>query len=293
MIEGHDAWSLRFPPRPDIVVFGHMLAGASCEVSRADSPTCRLAVGDFFLMASPPSWSMRTLTGGPNVALKALLADPALIRVAGAPKLVTRFVAAYFTFAEVGADLLGRLMLPMVHVRAADVAASRLGGLLAMLGEEAREDRAGRSHVLERLLELILVEALRQPGVGWSQTGPGMLNGLADPKLARALHLMHEDLTRTWTVAELALAAGMSRSAFAVRFVEVVGLPPIDYLSNWRMTLAGQALQTNSRPLTDIAELAGYRSVSAFSTAFRRRTGLSPTAYLRSGGPTSAAVPGS
>jgi AraC-like DNA-binding protein len=83
-------------------------------------------------------------------------------------------------------------------------------------------------------------------------------------------------------VADLALAAGMSRSAFAARFAEIVGLPPIDYLSSWRMTLAKQALETGGRPMADIAELAGYQSVSVFSTAFRRLTGLSPTAYLRS-----------
>jgi hypothetical protein len=88
-------------------------------------------------------------------------------------------------------------MLPIVHVRAAAVTASSLGTLLSLLGEEAAADRAGRSHVLERLLQLILVEALRQPGLGWDQTGRGLLQGLADPKIAKTLRMMHEDVTRS------------------------------------------------------------------------------------------------
>ncbi|MHB8283509.1 MAG: cupin domain-containing protein [Caulobacteraceae bacterium] len=280
LIEGHNAWSIRFPARPDIVVFGHMLSG-DCEVSRQGISVGRACTGDFFLMACPPAWSMQALAGGPSVDLKALFADPTAIQIAGTPKVVTRFVGGYFSFATASADLLARLMLPVVHVRAAEVAASRLGGLMEMLGQEAVGDRVGRGHVLERLLELILVEALRQPDIGWSQAEPGILKGLADPKIAKALRRFHEDAVRPWTVAELAQAAGMSRSAFALRFVEVVGQTPIEYLSSWRMTVARQALETRSKPLSDIAELAGYQSVSAFSTAFRRLTGKAPTAYLQ------------
>ena len=280
MIEGHDAWTIRFPARPDIVVFGHMIAG-ECQVRREGVLNCNVSTGDFFLMACPPSWSMRVQAGGPSVDLKSLFADPTLIQVSHTPRVVTRFVGGYFSFAAVGADLLARLMLPVVHVRAAEVAASRLGGLMEMLGEEAVEDRAGRAHVLERLLELILVEALRQPDIGWSKAEPGLLKGLADPRIAKALRRMHEDINRTWTVAELAFAAGMSRSAFALRFADVVGQTPIDYLSSWRMTVARQTLETKTKPLAEIAELAGYKSVSAFSTAFRRLTGRAPTTHLR------------
>lgn len=280
LIEGHDGWTIRFPARPDIVVFGHMISG-ECEVTVRGAPVCRATEGDVFLMACPPSWSMRAGTGGPIVDLKALFADPSLIRGAGAPEVVTRFVGGYFSFAAVGAELLASLMLPIVHVRATEVAASRLGALVEMLGEEARDERVGRAHVLERLLELVLVEALRQPDIGWSQAEAGVLRGLADPRIAGALRCLHEDAARAWTVNELARAAGMSRSAFALRFVAIVGRTPMAYLGSWRMALARRALVTRSKSLADIAELAGYQSVSAFSTAFRRQTGRSPTAYMR------------
>ena len=93
---------------------------------------------------------------------------------------------------------------------------------------------------------------------------------------------MHADTKRPWTLAALAREVGMSRSAFASRFAQLVGVPPIEYLANWRMTLAKSALASSEVPMADIAEMAGYQSVSAFSTAFKRETGLSPTLYVRS-----------
>jgi AraC-like DNA-binding protein len=93
---------------------------------------------------------------------------------------------------------------------------------------------------------------------------------------------MHEDAQRPWTVTTLASAVGMSRSAFAARFNDFIGMPPIDYLAHWRITLAKEALASSKRPMAEIAELAGYQSVSAFSTGFKRATGLSPKLYARS-----------
>jgi AraC-like DNA-binding protein len=92
---------------------------------------------------------------------------------------------------------------------------------------------------------------------------------------------MHAETKRPWTLAALAREVGMSRSALALRFTQIVGVPPIEYLANWRMTLAKSALASADVPMVEIAEMAGYRSVSAFSTAFKRETGYSPTLYVR------------
>ena len=282
LFEAHNAWTLRFFPKPEVIVFGQAITGG-CDILREDGQDFRVSTGDFMMMASPPPWSMRALGGGPSVDFKALLADPSLLTISGRPQAVTRFIAGHFTFAT-GMDILAKMMLPIVHVRATDVAAGRLGTLLALLGEEATADRPGRSHMLERLLETILVEVLRQPGLGWDNTKRGLLAGMADPRIGKALRLIHAGTTRALTVSDLAQAAGMSRSAFAARFALIVGTSPIDYLSDWRMTLARQALEANTRSVADIAELAGYQSVSAFSTAFRRLTGMSPTSYTRIAG---------
>ena len=293
VIDAPGACAIRFQPHPDVVVFGQAILG-EFDVFRDDGRTFHVAAGDFMLMASPPHWEIRRPgSGGPAIDFKALLADPSQfapggkLACGGDPGIATRFIGGHFTFAAAGAELLGRLMLPIVHVRAAEVRAGRLGTLLALLGDEALAERPGGAQVMRRLLEVLLVEALRHPGAGWDHSGRGLLTGLADRRIGQALRLMHDDVRRVWTVSELARAAGMSRSAFAARFADVVGLPPMEYLSSWRMTLARQALLAENTPMTDIAELAGYRSVSAFSTAFRRLTGASPTRYARS----SAAAP--
>ncbi len=191
-------------------------------------------------------------------------------------------MAGNFKFAPANRDLISTLMLPIVRVRGNETEAGRLGALLAALGEEALADRPGRSLVLDRLLEVMLIEALRYRPPEIGSEGRGLLAGLADPKIGRALRIMHADTKRPWTLVALAREVGMSRSAFASRFTEIVGVPPIEYLANWRMTLAKSALASSEVPMTDIAEMAGYQSVSAFSTAFKRETGLSPTLYVRS-----------
>ena len=191
-------------------------------------------------------------------------------------------MAGNFGFEAANRHLISTLMLPIVQVRGNEIAAGRLGALLAALGEEALAERPGRSLVLDRLLEVMLIEALRYRPADIGDGGQGLLAGLADPKIGRALRIMHADTKRPWTLVALAREVGMSRSALASRFTQIVGIPPIEYLANWRMTLAKNALASADVPMTEIAEMAGYQSVSAFSTAFKRETGLSPTLYVRS-----------
>ncbi len=135
--------------------------------------------------------------------------------------------------------------------------------------------------LLGRLLEALLVEALRSTSDALAPGGRGLMAGLADARIGRALSAMHGEASKPWTVATLARQAGMSRSAFAAAFAKMVGLPPMDYLANWRMTLARDALVSSDLPMADIAELAGYQSVSAFSTAFKRVHGCSPTGHMQ------------
>ena len=224
---------------------------------------------------------METLGGGETIDFKALVDDPGLLAPSANSSIVTRFIAGNFTFAAANRDLIATLMLPIVHVRSSEIAASRLRTLLATLGDEALSDRPGRSLVLDRLLEVILIEALRYPPADMEIAERGLMAGLADTRIGRALRIMHSDAKRPWTLATLAREVGMSRSAFTSRFMQLVGIPPIEYLANWRMTLAKSALASDL-PMADIAEIAGFQSVSAFSTAFKRQTGFSPSVYARS-----------
>ncbi|MBW4028950.1 MAG: AraC family transcriptional regulator [Acidobacteria bacterium] len=281
VVEAHDAWTISFRPS-NIVVFGQVIEG-TCRVEREDGITLDLEAGDFLLMAAPPNWTIAAFGGGATPHdFGAVIENPHLLLQAERSGQVTRFMAGNFAFSAANRDLISTLMLPIVHINGKEIAAARLAALLATFGEEATVDRPGRSLVLDRLLELVLIEALRYRPADIGDGRSSLLAGLADPKIGRALRIMHSDPKRPWTLAALAREVGMSRSAFASRFAETVGAPPIEYLANWRMTLAKSALASSELPMIDIAELAGYQSVSAFSTAFKREIGLSPTLYVRS-----------
>lgn len=152
-----------------------------------------------------------------------------------------------------------------------------LGGAEAVLGllfEEAFAQRCGRIAVLERLLEVVMIQVLRQLMETGAVRG-GMLSGLAHPRLRRALVAMHEAPAREWTLDVLARQAGMSRSVFAAAFRDTVGRTPGQYLQGWRIGLAQQALR-RGRPLKVVAAEIGYGSEAALSRAFKAQTGSSP-----------------
>ena len=143
--------------------------------------------------------------------------------------------------------------------------------------------------ILQRLLEVMLVEALRWRSIESGTLSGGLLKAMRDPALARVLRSMHADVRTGWTVSELSKIAGMSRSAFAARFGETLGCGPIEYLSRWRMALAQDALTNGVKSIDRIAEEIGYESASAFSTAFRKRLGCAPGRFARAHGMSGAA----
>jgi len=165
--------------------------------------------------------------------------------------------------------------------RSCTCAVERLSTLVRLVGEEASERRAGRELVLTRLVEVLLIEALRDtPG---DDAPPGLLRGLADARLAPAIRQMHSQLARSWTVPLLARTAGLSRSAFFERFTRSVGLPPMEYLLAWRMAVAKDLLRREDLGVGEVAERVGYGSASTFSIAFSRHVGLPPGRYAREG----------
>ena len=200
------------------------------------------------------------------------------------PDLEAEFkqLGGYFELDSVNRSLLGGLLPTLVHIQASDPAAGRLKRTIDSIVEEALADRPGRDLVVDRLIEVLLVEALRFGSEGVDAIGkPGLLVGLADPLLARALRRLHSDVAHAWSVEELARAAGLSRSVFSERFSQKVGVPPMQYVMDWRMALAKAMLRRDTPPLEAVAAAIGYQSASAFSTAFRREVG-SPPSHFRS-----------
>lgn len=152
-----------------------------------------------------------------------------------------------------------------VHYAAAEVAAGK----------------PGSENVLEKLSELLFVEAVRRHAESMPDAQAGWLAGLRDPYVARALALLHRDVARPWTVETLSNEVGLSRSALAERFSNLIGEAPMHYLAGWRMQIAAQKLQQSNVPLAKVASLVGYESEAAFSRAFKKAFGTAPATWRR------------
>lgn len=249
-----------------------------CRLAVDGQPPISLEEGDFVLLPATPAFTMSSfdhvtprridpkVTPAPTDEVRHGRPDgPADVRLLG----------GYFVFDSPDAGLLVSLLPALLHLRGIP----RLSVLVRLVGEEASAQSMGRDLVLARLVEVLLIEALR--ATQGKDAPPGLLRGLADARCAGALRQMHADPERPWTVADLAREAGMSRSAFFDRFIRSVGLRPMEYLLGWRMAVAKDLLRSNSVALDEVARRVGYGSASTFSTAFNRHVGQSPGRYAR------------
>jgi AraC-like DNA-binding protein len=277
-ITGKGEWGVRYPaygaPGFAIVLTGQ------CWLSVEEDAPVKLARGDFVLLPSSPAFDMLSRPGARCVPGQPTATDIRHGDPEGEPDF--RMLGGSFRLNPVNAPLLVSLLPKMIHISAAGGNTGRLASVIDLIMEECAAERPGRDMIVERLLEILLMECLRWPGAGTAPFPAGLLAGMQDAALARVLSAMHADIRAGWTVADLAKLAGMSRSAFAARFSGVIGCAPMEYLARWRMTLAKDTLSRGGTPLDRLAEEIGYESASAFSTAFRRRVGCAPGAFARS-----------
>lgn len=253
-----------------------MLEGACLLEIPGEAPV-RIEQGDFVLVPMAQDFVTTSLDRPPEgtVSPRVEIA-PGVYRL-GDPDIApdVRMLGGQCHFGSDDASLLVPLLPRLVHVSGE----GRLTTLLELVNGETRAARPGRDVVLERLLEVMLIEALRT-STG-PEAAPGLLRGLADARLAVALRQMHARPTQAWTVAELAREAGLSRSTFFERFRREVGTAPMDYLANWRMALAKDLLRQGRAGVAQVAERVGYSSASTFSVAFARHVGVPPMTYAR------------
>lgn len=172
------------------------------------------------------------------------------------------------------------LLVPLLPQAVLARGEPRLLTLTQLIDDETRALRPARELVLERLLEVLLIEALRHGSVT-ANAPVGLARGLADDRIAAALRAFHEHPEHPWTVAGLSSEASLSRSAFFARFNRTVGLPPMEYVMAWRMALARRLLCGQELGVHQVAERVGYSSASTFSVAFARYAGVSPARYGR------------
>jgi AraC-like DNA-binding protein len=277
-ITGRGVWGVEYAPYK-LPGFAIVLHGR-CFFAAENATPVVLERGDFLLLPATPAFSLSSHPDVPCVpgrpsANAVRHGDPE-----GEPDF--QMLGGSFQIDPINSAVLIQLLPESIHIRSSEGDTGRLARLIDLIAEECADDKPGSKMIIERLLEVLLVESLRWSSLHQGTASAGLLAGMRDPAIASALRAIHSNVQHGWTVAELAKHAGMSRSAFAARFVDVVGSAPREYLSGWRMTLAQDSLCHGEKSLDQIAEELGYQSASAFSTAFRARTGCAPGRFSRS-----------
>jgi AraC-like DNA-binding protein len=243
-----------------------------------------VGAGDVVVLAPGRSHALRDRIGSPVRDLRDLLAEGVFDPRPDHDGADAYLICGCFRFADVAGDRLIGALPTLIHVRGEDPTAGPwLAQTIRLLAAEATAERPGASTVVKRLCDALFIYVLRSHLASLPAEETSWLRALVDPQVGEALRLIHAQPAAPWTVAKLAAAAGMSRSAFAARFTDLVGEPPMGYVARWRLRRAAVALRTTRREVAEIAASAGYESTAAFSKAFRRLIGEPPAAYRRAG----------
>lgn len=277
-------WSIQFPQHEGIK-FNAVVAG-ECWLAVAGVPdTVCLKAGDCFLLLSGRPFRLASdLTLMPIDAdtLFSSAREGGVVSCNGGGDFL--LVGSRFALAGDHADILLGVLPPIVHIRKeSDQAALRW--LLERMMQELRDRQPGGLLVAQHLAHMMLVQALRLYLAEGLSGGVGWFFALADPQIGAAISAMHENPAHRWTLQKLAEHTCLSRSSFALKFKQMVGATLMEYLTRWRMLLAGDRLTNASDSIFEIALSLGYESESAFSTAFKRVMGCSPRQYSRGRNP--------
>ncbi|WP_415401800.1 AraC family transcriptional regulator [Tateyamaria sp. SN3-11] len=237
-----------------------------------------LSAGSFVLIPDIAPFEVSSLDPPPPAGLVSnpIAGTDGITRLgtSDAPATV-KMLVGHCSFGSSDAELLVSLLPDMILMQGED----RLATLAAMIQDEMHKGRPARDAIVEHLLQILLIEAFRS--TAQSATTSALTSGLTDPRIGPALRAIHAAPDHAWTVPELAREAGLSRSAFFTRFSRIIGVTPMGYLLNWRMTLAKHMLRSGSHGIAEVTDKIGYGSASAFSTAFARHVGAAPGKYAR------------
>lgn len=287
MVGGFDVggdWSIRFAQHEGVKCYAVLSGDCWLTVEGVDE-SVPMTTGDCFLMPLGRPFSMAS-----DPVLTPVDAMPLIIaaRKSGLPGTLAVLngggrcciAGGHFAFEGNHAGILLSILPPVVHLRK-DSDREAMRWSLERMRQELREPQPGSALVAQHLVQMLLVQALRLHLSDGAQAGVGWLFALADKQIGAAMNAMHDEPGHHWTLEELAGKAGMSRSVFAMRFKEIVGNSAMEYLTRWRMLLAGDQLVSSGNSIAEIALSLGYESESAFSTAFKRVMGASPRRYSR------------
>lgn len=266
-------------------IFHTVSRGSACTTVEGQ-PTITLGPGDVVVYPNATRHTLSDRIGRPAIPMRNLL-EVAQMNMSPADAFgssdgaETAMICGYFTYDRDGAHPLFSELPEVIHIRREDHRSGWLTQTLEFMATESAAMSPGTAAVLESLTRVLFIEVIRHV-VRSADASSGWLRALGDRSIARALTAIHANADGDWSVASLAGIANMSRSVFARRFTELVGEPPLQYLTRWRIQRATRDLTLGVHSMTEIATRAGYGSEAAFSRAFKRWTGTSPGAYRRS-----------
>jgi AraC-like DNA-binding protein len=281
--------SAYLPPSERVVSF-HLVTEGSCWAMLPNDRASAVQVdaGDVIVV---PQGESHVLGSSPElspVPTASLLGDQfetmpgeVMTLAYGGSGEVTRMVCGFLAAQDILKNPLLSALPRLFKVSMRGSSTSWLESSLRFATEEAASAHAGSATVLAKLSELVFVEAVRRYVDTMPDDCKGWLAGLRDRFVARALMLMHVRPAHPWTVEDLAHQVGMSRSGLAQRFTDLLGVPPMQYLAQWRLQLAAQQLRLTDRSLVSVAEDVGYESEAAFNRAFKREFGMPPATWRR------------
>ena len=267
-------------------LFAHfgMLSRGNCWLSVEGIPDpIPLAGGDCFLLAPGSAYTLRD---NPRTRARSFCEvaprNGSQVIEYGGGGAPTTIISGWFRFAGPSVKPLTRLLPPLILVKADQAQSLALHTTLSMLASETAESAPGSGLVVNRLADMLFIHSIRSHiGSQTEACKSGLLQAIFDPQIGLALKSMHEKVEHRWTVESLATVSGMSRSAFAVRFKNLVGETPLEYLTSWRMQKATVLLQKGDKKLQEVAKGVGYDSDASFSKAFKRAFGAAPREFQR------------
>src|SRR6185295_18531620 len=271
-------WALKFPP-PQKIKLTAIVKGACWFAVDGERAPLRLETGDVFMVPAERSYVLASDLKTPQLDGLALFARATdnVGRVGDGNDFLA--IGGHVVLDADRGGLLADVLPPLIHIEANSSEASTIRWLLDQLVKEVTANRPAAVLASKQLAQLLFVQIVRfYLGASKSVTA-GSLRALSDERIAPALRLMHGEPGRAWRLGELARQVGMSRTSFALRFKESAGVAPLTYLQNLRMRLAEQRLQEGAMSVAELGESLGYESDSAFSNAFKRRTGMAPKHY--------------
>lgn len=294
-LEAKAPWGLSTRRVDTTTRFGLVLRGGCwlrLDDAGAGTQPVALVAGDCFVIPRGDAYTLCDDFASPRVNCVDLVrANLGGVVALGGDGAQSSVISGWFSFDPYGARALLDLLPPLLHIRMDEQRTQLLQASLRLLAMETAQRRLGAGLIVSRLADIVFVQAVRAHiDTLDPDADGGWLAALADRRLGAALNLLHGDVAANWTVETLAAAAGMSRSAFALRFKDKLGIAPLDYLTRWRMFRAGHLLRHTDRALASIAASVGYESEAAFNKAFKRVTGSAPGAFRRSARPAPAAA---